>query len=97
MTNTILATITAYCLCNHCCPTSSHGLNAAGKRPVANRSIAASRSIPLGSRVLIQSHTYIVDDRLARRYDHRFDIFMSSHRQALNFGIKTNTVTIITP
>ena len=44
----------------------------------------------------IAYYTFIGEDRLARRYDNRIDIFMASHTEAKNFGIKTNvTVKII--
>jgi len=41
-------------------------------------------------------YTFVGEDRLARRYDNRIDIFMGSHKEAVKFGIKTNvTVKII--
>lgn len=96
MTNIILAVTTAYCSCFHCCPVSSKGLCANGKLPKEGRTIAASRSIPLGSSVIIKDHEYIVEDRLAKKYDSRFDIYFASHKDALRYGKRTNTVTIIT-
>jgi 3D (Asp-Asp-Asp) domain-containing protein len=51
----------------------------------------------LGSTVHVNGKTYTVQDRLAKRYDSRFDIYFESHEKAKQFGIKTNqTVTIIT-
>ena len=94
-TNVILATITAYCHCTHCCSKAT-GLNAAGKSPIQGLSIAAPRSIPLGSHIHIGTRRYIADDRLAKRYTNRFDIYFAQHTEALRFGIRTNTVTIIT-
>lgn len=90
------ATITAYCSCFHCCPLSSHGLTAAGIKPQQGITIAASRKIPLGSKVIVNNHTYTVQDRLAKRFDNRFDIYFNSHKDALQFGKKQLTVTIIT-
>ena len=95
-TNIITATITAYCACKLCCGPNAKGINANNTRPIPNHSIAASRKIQLGSKVIIAGHTYTVDDRLARKYDSRFDIFFATHKDALQFGIKTQTVTIIT-
>ena len=96
-TNILTAIITAYCHCTICCGPNAKGINATGNKPQPNRSIAASRSIPFGSKVKIGSHTYTVDDRLAKRFDSRFDIYMRDHLKAKKFGIRTNQVTIITP
>jgi 3D (Asp-Asp-Asp) domain-containing protein len=44
----------------------------------------------------VGSHNYIVQDRLAKRYDSRFDIYFNKHSDAKKFGIRTNqTVTIV--
>jgi 3D (Asp-Asp-Asp) domain-containing protein len=88
MTNLILATITAYVATGH--------LNAAGHKPIPGISIAVPRSVPLGSQVTINGHTYIADDRTARKYDGRFDIFMDSRKAAIQWGKQTNIVTIRT-
>lgn len=93
MTN-ILVVVTAYCLCKQCCGPNVRGINASGHKPTAGISIAGPRKYPLGTKVIIAGHTYTLDDRLAKRFDNRFDIFMSSHKQAINFGIRTNKVTI---
>ena len=50
----------------------------------------------LKQQVINGYYTFIGEDRLAKRYDNRIDIFMASHTEAKNFGIKTNvTVKII--
>ena len=95
-TNVITAIVTAYCACRTCCGPSASNLTAGGKPPTCERTIAASRSIPFGSRVVVAGRIYTVEDRLAKRFDSRFDIFMSSHQAALNFGIKTQSVVVIT-
>ena len=94
MTNIITAVVTAYCACTTCCGPNATGTNAAGLKAVEG-TIAASRTIPFGSTVIINKRRYVVRDRLAKRYDKRFDIFMSSHAKAKEFGICTNVVTII--
>lgn len=96
MTNIISATITAYCACKLCCGPNAKGINANNTKPIPGYSIAASRKIRLGTKVIIAGHTYTVDDRLAKKYDSRFDIFFATHREALQFGIRKETVTIIT-
>ena len=96
MTNVIVAVVTAFCSCKICCGPNAKGICANGKAPVPQTTIAASRTIPLGSKVLLNGHEYRVDDRLARRYDNRFDIYFASHKDAKQFGIRTNKVTVIT-
>lgn len=98
ITNLVVMTITAYCNCTTiCCPKSSKGLAANNKLPVAGVTIAAPRSLPFGTKIFIpQVGWKTVHDRLARKYDNRIDVFMSSHKKAKNFGIRKETVTIIT-
>jgi len=96
VTNIITATVTAYCSCRVCCGPNAHGITASGTPPVQGRTIAASRSIPLGSKVIIAEKTYVVEDRLAKRFDNRFDLFFRSHQEAKRFGKRTLKVMIIT-
>lgn len=96
-TNILTAILTAYCACRTCCGPNAAGITASGTRPVAGRTVAIPRAYPLGSRVVIGGHTYVGEDRTARRYDGRIDIFFPTHAAARRFGIRTNTVTIITP
>lgn len=97
ITNIITATLTAYCSCKLCCGQQAKGVTASGARARQNITIAASRQIPLGTRAIVNGHEYIVQDRLAQRYDPRFDIYFTKHTDALKFGIKTNqTVMVIT-
>lgn len=101
-------TITAYCACKLCCGPQAKGICANGKAPQAGQTIAGSRGLPFNTRVIIKGYRYtgqagrgdtvfLVQDRLAKRYDSRFDIYFREHKSAKAFGIKTNqTVTIIT-
>lgn len=97
MTN-FLAVITAYCACVKCCGTNADGINAAGRAPVQGISIAGPRRFPLGTKVKLEGMTnvFVIDDRLARKYDVRFDIFFNSHADALRFGKRSLRVTVIT-
>lgn len=96
ITNIIQATITAYCACKLCCGPNAKGLTANGNKPIQGITIAASRKIPLQSSVQVGCKTYIVQDRLAKKYDSRFDIYFNKHSDAKKFGIKTNqTVKVI--
>lgn len=87
MTNLILATITAYCHCSSCCGKGGQP-TASGKMPVEGRTIAAPRNIPLGTKVIVNGRRYTVEDRTAIRYDGRWDVFMTSHKRAKEFGKK---------
>jgi len=95
-TNILIATITAYCACTKC--TKGTGITANGNKPKEGITIAASRSLPMGTIVTTGGHSYIVQDRLAKRYDSRFDIYFDSHEKAKHFGIKRNQkVKVIMP
>ena len=60
-----------------------------GKFPTAHHTIAAPRSIPLGTRVHVEGFgDYVVEDRTNIRYDGRWDIFTDGNREhALKLGI----------
>lgn len=38
----------------------------------------------------------VVQDRLAKRYDNRVDIFVATHKQAKKFGKQVKTIKVIT-
>ncbi|HEX3800198.1 MAG TPA: 3D domain-containing protein [Verrucomicrobiae bacterium] len=64
--------------------------------PIAGVTIAGPRNIPLGTRVYIQGlGVRVVTDRLAHRFDNRFDIFMPDHQTAQHFGLQKLTITIL--
>lgn len=93
MTNII---ITAYCACQICCGPHASGLTASGKAPIQGVTVAASRKIPFGSHIRIQGLTndFIVQDRLAKRYDNRVDIYFDKHSDARAFGKQLKQITI---
>ena len=91
------AIVTAYCACHICCGSwSATNKTVDGHTPKQGITVAASRSIPFGTKVLIDGHTYIVQDRLAKRFDNRIDVYFNNHRDALVFGKKRRDVTVIT-
>lgn len=91
----MLATITAYCACTLCCGPNATGLTASGTRPIQGITVAAPRSIPFGTRVYISGVGWrVVQDRTARRYDGRYDVYHNSHRAAINYGKQKRTITI---
>ena len=87
-------TITAYCACTVCCGKGAKGITAAGTRPMQGRTVAASRSIPLGTRIHIEGIGWrVVEDRTARRYDGRVDVYFDRHDEAKKFGIQKLKIT----
>lgn len=86
--------VTAYCACVKCCGKWSGGPTASGRLPVEGVTIAAPRAIPFGTWLNIEGvGLRRVDDRLARKYDHRIDVFFADHQRALKFGKRTLRVT----
>lgn len=86
--------VTGYCCCTICCGSHPSGLTASGKKPVEGITIAASRQYPFGTKVAINGHAYLVQDRLAKRYDSRVDIYFNRHSDAKKFGIHHYDVMI---
>ncbi len=90
------ATVTAYCPCAICCGVmGGTGLTASGKQARQGVTVAASRSIPMGTRLRIEGvGVRVVQDRLAPRYDDRVDVFFTRHEDAVKFGKKTLAVRV---
>ncbi len=89
----ILATITAY----SSSPDETWGdpfVTASGKR-VFDGLVACPRSFAFGTRFKIGERTYECFDRLHRKYDDRFDIWMSSKDAALRFGKRQIQVEVL--
>jgi 3D (Asp-Asp-Asp) domain-containing protein len=58
-----------------------------GKLPAAGVTVAAPRSVPLGSRVWVEGvGDRLVEDRTARRFDGRLDLFVGSAAEARHWG-----------
>ena len=89
-------TITAYCGCAKCCGKwAAYHKTADGHSPVQGVTCAASRKIPFGTKLLINGHTYIVQDRLAAKYDSRIDLYFESHSEALKWGKRKLEVKVV--
>lgn len=56
---------------------------------------ACPRRIPLGTKIVIAGREYVCEDRLARKYDHRFDLWKASKAEAMEFGIRKEKIEII--
>ena len=80
--------ITGYCPCSSCCG-KSNGVTASGKRATAGRTIAADTSkLPMGTKVVINGHTYTVEDEGGGVRGNHIDMFFSSHSAALQWGVR---------
>ena len=88
-------TITAYCACGRCCGPNAKGITAAGTRAKQGRTIAGPRNVPLGTKVRVDGlpGVYVVEDRTAKRFDGRWDLFFNNHKDALVWGKRELKVT----
>ena len=66
----------------------------AANRHVRKGDVACPRRLKLGTKVEIQGIVYECADRLAEKYDDRFDIWMETREEANQWGIKKLEVTI---
>lgn len=90
------STVTAYCSCHRCCGWWGGSKTASGNKPQQGVTIAGPRSLPLGTRVFIEGiGERVVQDRLSKKYDSRFDLFFASHSEAAKFGKKELKVRVI--
>ena len=88
--------ISAYCNCSKCCGKWAGGPTASGTTPTASRTIAVDpKVIPLGSKVIIDGHTYVAEDTGGAIKGNRIDMYFSSHSEALSWGVKYKNVSIV--
>ena len=81
--------ISHYCDCQKC-TLDGDGITASGTKATAGRTIAADPDVlPMGSVVIIDGHTYTVEDVGGAIKGKRIDIFMDSHEEALKAGVRT--------
>jgi len=58
--------------------------------------IVANNCLPFGTKVLIGDKIYVVEDRMNKRYGcERFDIWVSSRAEAMEWGVKTVNVLVL--
>lgn len=80
--------VTAYCSCSKCCG-KSNGITASGKKATVGRTIAADTSkFPLGTELVFNGNTYVVEDTGGSINGNRIDLYMGSHQEALNWGVR---------
>lgn len=83
--------ITFYCSCSSCCGKWGNA-TASGVAPTAGRTVA-NGSLPFGTRVIIEGHEYVVEDRGVG--GDQFDIYVNSHSEALARGLYYTEVFVI--
>lgn len=84
--------ITFFCSCSQCCGQWAGGPTASGAMPTAGWTVA-NGSLPFGTLVEIEGHTYCVEDRGVS--GDQFDIFVNSHDEALARGLYYADVYLI--
>lgn len=85
-------TLTAYCGCE-ACNGGNAGITAMGIEPSEGWTVACN-SLSLGTQISINGNTYEVQDT-GNMDDGTIDIFMNSHDEALNFGVQSADVYVI--
>lgn len=78
--------ITYYCACMKCCG-KTNGITASGEKVQAGVTVAAPKEFPFGTKLLINGHTYTVQDRGGAIKNKRIDIYCETHEEALKNGV----------
>ena len=86
--------ITAYCPCSKCCGKST-GRTASGTKATAGRTVAASSKFAFGTKLNIGGHVYTVEDRGGAVKGNKIDIFVNSHAEALQWGVRYLNVSVV--
>jgi len=86
--------VTAYCSCAKCCG-KTNGRTASGTRATPGRTVAASGKFAFGTKLNIGGNTYVVEDRGGAINGNRIDIYVSSHAEALRWGVRYLPVDVI--
>ena len=89
--------LTAYCSCSKCCGNwSKYNKTESGTTPKQRRTVAVDKKkIPVGSHLIINGHEYVAEDTGSGVNGKSIDIYFSSHRDALNFGVQHATVYLV--
>ena len=93
------AIVTAYCAGKCCCGSHAKSITASGVKPQEGITIAAPRSVPFGTVVFVTvpgaftNRPFLAQDRLSKRFPKRWDIFISTHARARQFGLQHATIT----
>lgn len=87
-------TLTYYCACKKCCG-KTNGITAWGTKATAGRTIATSSKYAFGTKLVINGHTYVVEDRGGAIQGNKIDVYVDSHSEALKLGVKRNVPVYI--
>lgn len=86
--------ITAYCPCAKCCGKAT-GRTASGTKATAGRTVAASSKFAFGTQLNIGGHIYTVEDRGGAINGNKIDIYVNSHAEALQWGVRYLKVDVV--
>lgn len=89
----ITCKVTAYCSCKKCCG-KTNGVTAAGTKATAGRTVAASSKYKIGTKLNIGGHIYTVEDRGGAINGNKIDIYVNSHSEALQWGVRYLPVSV---
>ena len=90
----IIANCSAYTASPDECGGNDTGITASGKKAVEGVTVAMD-DVPLGTKIRIDGHEYIVEDRFGGGYTNRVDIFFNNKEDALRFGRQHLEVEIL--
>ena len=88
--------ITHYCIENypHICNNGDSSQTASGQTPIPDYTVAADKSIPFGTKLIIDGTEYEVMDRGGAITEGRLDIAVLTHEEAVNRGRITRVVEV---
>ena len=88
--------ITHYCIENypHICNNGDSSQTASGQVPIPDYTVAADKSIPFGTKLIIDGTEYEVMDRGGAITEGRLDIAVLTHQEAVNRGRITRIVEV---
>ena len=88
-------TLTAYDACIICCG-KTDGITATNTHAKSGRTIAVDPSlIPYGTKVMINGHVYTAEDTGSAIKGRKIDIYMDTHEEAKQFGVKQAEVFLV--
>lgn len=86
---------TAYCPCEKCNGEWANGITATGATAKSNHTIAVDPNvIPYGTTVIVNGQEYVAEDCGGGINGNEIDIFMDSHTEALDHGVRTVEVFV---
>ncbi len=99
---TVEAIVTAYCPCRTCCGPGAAGVTSTGQDARQSGCAVDPKLVPYGSRVRIPGVGWRTADDTGsgmrangRRGIVHIDVRMQSHKQALRFGVRRLTITVL--